>query len=297
VKETVPEKDILAAGSPLTSGRKSDFSDIYAEPDPRQYFRVLDELDYQIPQRALPVFRAVLAASRSGGRNRTVLDLCCSYGINSALLFSRGDPAQVAARYLSPAAARLSAGEMAEADRRYFAGRRGDPRVLGLDASTAAITYGTRAGLLDKGWAEDLEAASPSAELRAGIADVGLIICTGGVGYIGVPTFERLLQAVRDPADLWLVVFVLRVFDYAKVAALLKDYGLVTERLPLTFPQRRFANDGERTAAIRDVERRGLDPAGKEADGWYHADCFLTRPAAAASVPVRQLLASVSGAW
>ena len=92
-------------------------------------------------------------------------------------------------------------------------------------------------------------------------------------------------------------MFVLRVFDYAKVAALLKEYGLVTERLPLTFPQRRFVNDGERTAAIRDVKRRGLDPAGKEADGWYHADCFLTRPAAAASVPAQQLLASVSGAW
>lgn len=293
----MPENAFLPPGNPLPSGRKADFSHIYAQPDPRQYFRVLDELDYQIPQRALPVFRAVLAASRRDGRNRTVLDLCCSYGINSALLLSRGDPAQVAARYLSPAAARLSSGEMAEADWGYFAGRRGDPRILGLDASTPAITYATRAGLLDKGWAEDLEAAPPSAELRAGVADVGLIICTGGVGYIGVPTFERLLQAIRDPADLWLVVFVLRVFDYAKVAALLKEYGLVTERLPLTFPQRRFANDGERTAAIRDVKRRGLDAAGKEADGWYHADCFLTRPAAAASVPAQQLLASVSGAW
>jgi hypothetical protein len=292
----VPENVSPAADDALTTSQKADFSQIYTLPDPRQYFRVLSELDYQIPQRALPVFRAVLAASRREGRNRIVLDLCCSYGINSALLLSRDDRAQVADRYLSPTAAGLSTVEMAAADRWHFSRRRGDPRILGLDASVPAIKYATGAGLLDVGWAEDLEAAPPSAELRAGVADVELIICTGGVGYVGVPTFERLLRAIRDPADLWLVVFVLRVFDYDQVAALLKGYGLVTERLPLTFPQRRFVDDGERTAAIHDVERRGLDPAGKEADGWYHANCFLTRPAGAALVPAQQLLASALGA-
>jgi hypothetical protein len=273
----------VGARRPLTAERKTDFGSIYTRPDPREYFRVLNGLDYQIPHQALPVFRAVLAASRDEGGNRTVLDVCCSYGINSALLFSREDPFAVTARYADPRLAAMTAPELAESDfSRYVTGSR-DLRVVGLDTSEAAIRYATRAGLLAAGWTEDLESSAPSASLAAGIADVGLIICTGGVGYIGYRTFGRLLAALPSPEDLWLTVFVLRVFDYAPIAALLGAYGLVTEKLPGTFRQRRFADAAEREACLHDVKLRGLDPSGKEADGWYHADCFLTRPAAAAA--------------
>jgi hypothetical protein len=115
------------------------------------------------------------------------------------------------------------------------------------------------------------------------------------VGYIGARTFERLVRAVDRPEDLWLVVFVLRVFDYADIATTLAGFGLVTEQVPgTTFLQRRFADADEHRAATLDVTRRGLDPAGREADGWYHADCFVTRPAAAAAAtPLAELLAEV----
>ena len=76
-----------------------------------------------------------------------------------------------------------------------------------------------------------------------------------------------------------LVVFVLRVFDYGPIAAVLAERGLVTEKRPGTFPQRRFADAAEQEAAVHDVRARGLDPTGKEADGWYHAECFVSRPA------------------
>lgn len=278
--------------APLTGTRKTNFDDLYTQPDPRRYYEVLSRLDYQIPRRAAPVFRAVLEASRRDGRDRIMLDVCCSYGINSAHLFCPGDRQPAAAWYAGRETGALSSDELAEADRRRHAGRHGGLTVLGLDASAPAIGYARRAGLLTWGWAEDLETADPSPELTAGITDVGLIVSTGGVGYVGRRTFERLLRAVRHPENLWLAVFVLRVFDYTPIADLLNDYGLVTENLGTTFPQRRFADDAERQAALHDVRRRGLDPAGKEAAGWYHAECFLTRPAAeAARVPAPALLA------
>jgi SAM-dependent methyltransferase len=284
------EERPLRQGGSLTAEQKADFSSIYTQPDPREYFRVLNRLDYQIPRQALPIFRAVLAASRHQHGYRTVLDLCCSYGINSALLFSGEDPVAVTARYADPGLAAMTTSELAAADRgRYAAGGR-DLRVIGLDQSEAAIRYATRAGLLTAGWPEDLERSAPSPALVAGLADVGLIICTGGVGYVGHRTFGRLLAALPSPENLWLAVFVLRVFDYTPIASLLSAYGLVTEKIPGTFRQRRFADSAERDACVQDVRLRGLDPSGKEADGWYHAECFLTRPAAASPVPAATLV-------
>jgi hypothetical protein len=168
--------------------------------------------------------------------------------------------------------------------------------VLGFDVSRPAIDYAVGTGLLGAGWAEDLESADPSAELVSGVAETGMVVCTGGVGYVGPRTFERLLRGMDDPQDLWLVVFVLRVFDYSEIAAVLAEFGLVTEQVEgTTFAQRRFADRAERRAAVLDVTRRGLDPAGREADGWYHTDCFVTRPAAAAAArPLSELLAGTA---
>lgn len=287
------------AEAPLTGTKKANFTDIYTQPDPRLYYKTLSRLDYQIPERALPLFREVLGASRRDGRPRTVLDVCCSYGINSALLLGTAAPpadgrVSAGSWYTSRDQGRLSPDELAEADRRRHAGRPGGLTVLGLDASAPAISYARRAGLLTWGWAEDLESNDPSPELAAGIADVGLVISTGGFGYVTRRTFEKILRAVRDPRDLWLTIFVLRVFDYTPVIDLLSEYGLVTEKLKTTFPQRRFADDAERDAALADVRSRGLDPAGKEATGWFHADCFVTRPAAEVSrLPAAELLAPV----
>lgn len=277
----------------LTGESKSDFSDIYSQPDPRAYFGTLGQLDYQIPQQSMPVVEAVLAGSERDGRPRKVLDVCCSYGINAALLRYEVDLEEVGARCTDPTRAALAPGEVIADDAAFYASRSpADLAVLGLDASKPAIDYGLAAGLLTGGWAEDLESEDPSPALAAGLRDVGLVVCTGGVGYIGPRTFDRIVAAVDDPADLWLAVFVLRVFDYAEFAATLSTYGLVTEQVPgVTFPQRRFADRAESEAAVHDVVARGLDPAGKEADGWYHADCFLTRPAAAtAQTSIEELL-------
>jgi SAM-dependent methyltransferase len=263
----------------LTHRGKADFNDIYTAPDPRPYFATLGPLEYQMPEVAAPVVEQVLAL-RDADRSPTVLDLCCSYGMISALLHSTGAE-RLAARYTDSRVADLDSDEMAAADRARFCRER-DFSVVGLDVSAPAIAYGRHAGLLADGWAEDLEDGDPSPELATGLRDVDLVVCTGGVGYIGTPTFRRILDATARPEQLWLVVFVLRVFDYAPIRELLTTYGLETVALPGTFRQRRFADDAEREAALADVRRRGLDPTGKEADGWYHATGFVSAPASAA---------------
>lgn len=266
----------MTADEPRTAESKADFSAIYTSPDPRAYFQALRPLDYQVPQQARPVIEAVIDAPGRSARARTVLDVCCSYGINAALLRHDVDLADLADHYagldeLSPAA-------VAAADAAFYRSRpqRRDLRMLGLDASEPAIAYAGRAGLLAAGFAEDLEAHDPSPALAAALREVGTIVCTGGVGYIGEATFARLLA--HAPADVRLAVFVLRVFPYDAIAAVLEHHGLVTERLPGTFPQRRFADADEQAAAVHDVQARGLDPSGKEADGWFHAECWLSRP-------------------
>lgn len=265
----------MAEEETLTGTRKADFTDVYRQTDPRAYYAALAPLDYQVAQHARPVVQAALAAS---GKH-TVLDVCCSYGINAALLRHEVTWEQLAAHYAGLDGLRPI--DVARADLRYFGARRMHraPRVLGLDVSEQAVGYAERVRLLERGFPENLEERAPSTELAAGLRDVGVVLCTGGVGYVGARTFGRLLEAVPHPETLWVVAFVLRVFDYTGIADVLGRHGLVTERLPGTYPQRRFADPQEQAAAVRDVRRRGLDPAGREAGGWFHAECFVSRPA------------------
>jgi hypothetical protein len=266
----------MGEDQPLTTTQKADFGRLYTEPDPRLYFQTLVPLGYQVPRHALPIART--AHRRCGG---SVLDVCCSYGINGALLRHDVEFDSLATRYADPALRPLSTSELVASDRSYFARRRrpAAPAVLGLDTSAPAIEYATSVGTLSQGWAEDLESAPPSSRLIEGLSSVRLILCTGGVGYIGPLTFSRLLQAVPAPRRLWLVVFVLRVFSYEPIMSVLAGYDLTTERVPdLSVRQRRFVDDEEQAAAEQDVRSLGLDPSGKESSGWYYADCFLTRP-------------------
>jgi hypothetical protein len=269
---------------------KADFDHIYDCLDPREYFRVLGELDYEIPQRAQPVFDALVTAlqsdpARVGGGSLRVLDLCCSYGVNAALLRCDVTLDELFDRYASAALAGLSSAELARADAAYYAGLclPDAVRVSGLDMAGNAIAYGCGVGLLDGGWAENLEEVDPSGELTDYLGGVDLVTTTGGVGYITERTFDRVLGARREGPAPWVAAFVLRMFSYDRISETLAGHGLVTEKLGgVSFPQRRFASEAEREAALREVRGRGLDPAGMEDTGRYYADFYLSRPAAEA---------------
>ncbi|MGH3423403.1 MAG: hypothetical protein ACRDO8_01665, partial [Nocardioidaceae bacterium] len=155
--------------------------------------------------------------------------------------------------------------------------RQGAPRVLGLDVAEHAVEYAVATGALDAGSAENLEDADPSPRLSALLSDVDLITTTGGVGYVTDRTFRRLLAAT--PKAPWVAAFCLRTYDYGPIAETLGEHGLRTERTARTFPQRRFADAAEKRWAVAEVTARGLDPAGKEAEDYYHAEFYLSRPA------------------
>src|SRR5947209_4040866 len=87
----------------LTPG-KAGFEDIYDRPDPRGYFRKLGAVEYQIPEHSRRVCEMLLAALRRfrGEQKRlSVVDLCCSYGINAALLNHRLDLLDLYRHYCS----------------------------------------------------------------------------------------------------------------------------------------------------------------------------------------------------
>lgn len=261
---------------------KADFSSMYTRPDPRAYFDTLMPLDYQIPAHGARAVDGVLASLPERADPTTVLDVCCSYGINAALLRSDLTLTRLGEHYRDPEAADVPGEVMIARDHDFFERHRRDRRLrlLGLDASRPAIDYSLRAGLLDDGWSDDLEHHDPSPSLAAGLAEVDVVVCTGGVGYVGAPTFTRILSAMDVHEHTRIVSFVLRSVDYGPIAATLERFGLVTEAAPgEVVRQRRFADVREHEATLRAVRDRGLDPAGLEEDGWHYATCFVSRPA------------------
>jgi hypothetical protein len=274
---------------------KERFDDIYDQPDPRAYFERLGPLDYQIPHHGQRVFRRLAATRRAASDAHgpvTTVDVCCSYGINAALLNHRLTYEELTDRYVSPTLARVPSGELATRDRGFFADRRHPEaaRVIGVDTARNAVGYGVRAGLLSDGFAENLETAPPSPELRSAVADADLITITGGVGYITERTMRHLLDNVSVTP--WVAAFVLRTIPYQEIAETLSQFGLVTEKLAdRTFPQRRFSGAAEERFALGELERLDMDSTGRESCGYYHTELFVSRPVQdAAEVPIETLV-------
>lgn len=255
---------------------KANFGQIYDQRDPRAYYRTLEKYDYRIPEHGADVLGKLLALH---GGNSHILDVCCSYGVLGGLLKTQLSLADLYRHYRDPELEALTDEQLAEADRALVAERRAahPPRVTGVDAAGNAVDYAVSAGFLDSGADENLETAEPSARLRDLLADVDLIVTTGGVGYVTEHTFGRLIAAV--PPSAWIAAFCLRTYDYGPIEKVLAGYGFTTERAACTFPQRRFVDADEQRWCISRVRSRGLDPAGLEENGYYHADLFLSRPA------------------
>lgn len=284
---------------------KASFDLIYDLDDPREYFNTLGRLDYRIPQHGQRLFSALIEARRGGNGNGawearlSLVDVCCSYGINAALLKYETTLDDLYARYGSEELAELSSEKLADADAAFYGeSRRKTPlKVVGLDVARNAVSYGLRSGLLDAGFAENLEEAEPTGALRRAVSGADLLTVTGGVGYVSERTFERLLDCVTErPGSQapWVAAFALRWVSYEGISEALSRYGLVTEKLAnRTFAQRRFLDDAEREYVLEELTGMGVDPTGKEDTGWYHADFYLSRPAEEAKVPVETLLASV----
>ncbi|MCP4382216.1 MAG: class I SAM-dependent methyltransferase [Hyphomicrobiales bacterium] len=264
----------------LDDDGKIDLSTIYDQPDPRSYFQTLINLEYRIPESANSIFARIVGALRAAGGQQltTVLDVGSSYGVNTALLKHGYGLAELFNLYSRRTTASLSRQQLIVRDRSLFQGD-GDPdlQTIGLDTAEAAIAYACEANILDAGIVADFESRDPTPSEASRLAPTDLVISTGAIGYIGAPTFTRILDCgARDP---WMALFALRIFPIDEIAESLKERGYSIFRMAgQTFRQRRFAGRDEETEVLARLEALGIDAAGYEAEGWYHAEFFLALP-------------------
>ena len=117
---------------------REEYEQIYEQPDPRAYFRILHGLDYRIPELASPVFRNVVdkLAEVKSDRLR-LLDVGCGFGVNAALLRYPMDMDRLAHRCRDLDTGELSSAKVMELDRNYFASwpRQLDVDYVGFDVS------------------------------------------------------------------------------------------------------------------------------------------------------------------
>ncbi|TQF02155.1 hypothetical protein E6W39_07540 [Kitasatospora acidiphila] len=270
-------------------GGKARFYDIYNQADPRAYFTRLAPLGYEIPQHAQPVFRraaelrssagAGAGAGDGGGRRPAVLDVCCSYGINAALLNHDLTMAELYEHYTGRRAQRLSTVELAAWDKEFYEERRRPDAypVIGLDIAARAVRYAQAVGLLDAACTDNLELEPPGPRLSAALADVGLITMTGGGSYITERTFDALLSGAGRPV--WVSAFWLRTVPFAPIAETLAAHGLrTTADTARTYPQRRFTDEREQRYAVAAVRALGEDPSGLEEAGLFQTVLYESRP-------------------
>jgi hypothetical protein len=248
---------------------------IYTQNDPRSYFGTLRPLEYRIPQSAKTYFAGLIEELRCDRPVPRVLDVGCSYGVNAALLRYDATVDELYEHYgaLDPDAPRTA---VLAADRDWVRRhRRGRPIVcLGLDASGAALSYAHDAGFIDVPIHADLEHDEPTAPQWEQLATADLVISTGCYGYVGVRTFEAVTSQHRP----WMAHTVLRMYSYEPVVECLAERGYETLCVDRLFRQRRFASAEEQSLVLDTLSEMGVDPAGRETDGWLYAQLFISRP-------------------
>lgn len=261
------------------------FDDYYVQPDPRPYFTSeLRDLEYQIAGKAEPIFRETIASLRDELERDAidVVDLGSSYGINAALLTTDLSMDDLYAHYNDPAVSDLSRDELLERDRRYYDAHRTDEQIdfTGMDSSAPAIQYAEDAGLIESGISRNLEEERLDPVERESLRGTDLVISTGAVGYVTERTIGQVLDAAGEQQP-WMAHCVLRMFAFDPCEEMLRERGYEVEQLDGTLRQRRFATEEERAHVLENLESIGVDPTGKETDGWYHANVYIARPVAA----------------
>lgn len=277
----------------LTEIPRTCLKHTYLQPDPRATMRALSRLDHALADSAAALFRQLIAARAAhAGRSLQVLDLGCAYGVGTALLRFPLTFATLQARYTARALQALEPVELEELDRLYYAAwPRGDShRYVGVDSREAAVSYAHRVGTADSGIAADLEREDPDDILAAEIRRSDIVISSG---RIGARTAARLAAAASRHEPPWLAWFMARSAPGEQAAAALAPLGLTTEKLEgHSFAQRRFESAAEKAHALAVLRERGVDTAGREADGWLHDELYVARPAhIAASIPLERMIA------
>jgi hypothetical protein len=165
------------------------------------YYQTLATLDYRIPAAAGPFLLRAIDAFREARRKETatVLDVGSSYGINAAILKHGYDLVDLYGLYGPAATKGVEPEALLDRDRALFGGGNGDETLttIGLDVAGDAIAYAREAGIIDRGITANLEERRATPDEAAELLPVDVVVSTGAVGYVGVPTFDRILDEAR----------------------------------------------------------------------------------------------------
>ena len=260
---------------------KQSFESVYQQPLPDGYFRSLAPLRYRNPDFCATLLPAVVAGirRRTGRRHLKVVDLACSYGINSALLKCGLMFADLAQRCLAPSDAARKPGEEIAQDAAFVKAATIDPdlTVIGVDVSQPAIAYALATGLIDATVTTDLEHADPTEHETQALAGTDLVLATGAFSYLGATTLHRVL-ALQNPAP---IVLGWPIYGSSTTAVerCLTEYGLtVTHPQPTPRHQRDFADTRERDAYHSTLRRTGLPYLGTAAETSLCVTPILAQP-------------------
>lgn len=267
---------------------KANFDNVYTAPTPHSYLKLMTRHGYEISDQARPYCAAAVELLRernNGSGPIQMLDVGCSYGIGAAVV-KYGRSFKDMTRFVIDEMP-MSYKDASAAMREWLNGSRkaATIRCIGLDSSKPAIKFAREAGLLEDGIPRDLENADCclTEEDRKLIRRSNLMISTGAIGYVTETTLDKLLpelgQDTNGQMGPWSVVTILRMFDVEPIRASFERHGFKFGLIPGVFlPQRRFADNEERSGVLDMLHQRGLETRGYEDDGRHYANLYIATP-------------------
>ena len=260
---------------------KRSFDTVYQRETPHGYLKEMAGLGYQIAEQARPycVAAASLVREENPGWPIQMLDVGCSYGIGAAFIKYGVTFEELASFYQSRAPRDYAACTAAMRTWLNVTAPLVDMSVVGLDVSANAVQFALDAGLIDGGISRNLEEEDLTADEQAWVSGCSLLVCTGAIGYIGKPTFDRILRHIgknkTNGSGPVALMTILRMFDKSEVQASFESHGwqfrqIVGARLP----QRAFADAEEQEGVIAKLQAIGVDPEGWESHGVLYADLY-----------------------
>jgi len=261
---------------------KLNLNEVYNLRDPKSYYKMVNRYKYNLPEEAKPYFRQIIDAycCYESINSLKILDLGCSYGINSAILKFNKTISELYRYYTNPIRFQLSESSCRNLDYTWFHESDFDKNLqfIGLDNAKQAVDYAIESKLIETGIYTDLEKFPLSEIEHANLQDIDLLISTGCIGYITEITFSKILPSFKNIDKLWGAIFVLKMFDTSELNKLLTLYNLALVSTGITVKQRKFASIDEKKTMIDFIERRGLRTELERQQNNLFAELFLILP-------------------
>jgi hypothetical protein len=258
---------------------KADWSDVYIQPTPASYLKIVSKQEYGVPDYALQYLSPLLKMLHTEfQRPVNIIDIGASYGIISTLLLHDLTMSQLIDFYIYDEE-NLT---WKEIEKFYMNQdiRRTEYRFYLSDNSQPAMDFSERVKVCEKAYCFDMKHEALPLELKPIINKTDLFIATGSLGYIGEYFFHQIFPIISNKHLSPLFAFVVyRAFDHSKIEKIFKKYNYTIIKSSVPFKKgRRFANQLEQKKAIESLHQRNIDTVGFEDEGFYACEFYLGVP-------------------